>query len=1039
MDNNNSIKSGMVGWTSRLLAMVAALVVVFLYSCEARAQVRSWNLDANGNWSVNTNWTPNWVSSGYTSNTYPNALSTIVKLESAITATRTLTLDVGATMGVLKINSANNYVISGSSTLTFDNGAEPTAVLTVMGGGSPTISAPIALVDPLRIDQQSAGTLTLSGVMSGGQAVNKRGTGTVDMTASNTISSTVSVDAGTLKLSGANGSATSVTGWTLNSYNGAGTLTLDNSGTGNANRVGNTATVTMYGGAVSELINTASGSYGETLGALTINSGGASITTQRAASGQTNALTFASFARGAGGTVNFSGDSLGQDTRNRILFTTAPTLTNGIIGGFATVDANWATYGANGITALTTYNTGAQTAWLATLNAAPTADQTLTAARNLYTLNLTNGIDVALGGFTFDIYSGGILKSGGTASIISGTGTLTAGGAAGTAGNLTTHVLSGSSLTINSVIGNNGAGVVGLIKAGDGTLTLGGVNTYTGATVLNGGTTVASVRQALGTGALTLNDGSELQAGWNDSVNYGSPGSITINNGTITRTAASANPTRYLSNAGGTTLTVNGMATLKDTGNTSGGYLGFDGPVVVNSGGTLLLNAVNANDSVRLGGSQSITINAGGTIQTTGSGTNQISNSSARAITATGTTTDEAKLVLNDTTTFNSSSTVTINGSGSGGLRVEGTQTGVNNFLTSGRVSGLTGSGGTLTLAMSNENTTNNFSYAPSAGSNLKLGFDIPGSATNMVYTLGTAANDLANWNGLVVKGGRVELAVSESLTGAGTTTLQVDGGLLSLAGGTPVGGKTLTIEGDATLNGGVIDGGPGGGSRGKLILGGNIISQGTTLSHSPDIQMQPTSGTVTIDGSAPLYGIGTLTKTGAGTVQVNEEISANTIDIKAGTLLLGNDNRINDTVNVTLSGGTLNTGGFDETLGLLSLTGGSTIDLGAGGSLLKFSDSHFLSWTGTLSITNWTDGTDQIYVGTSATGLTGSQLTRITFSNPYGDGLDLTADIDSSGQLKPHRVPEPATLVTMILLVGAIGRREWPRIRRRFASNAAK
>ena len=1004
-------------------AWVWAVILLSLEVCSpALAQIRTWNLDADGNWAVNTNWTPNW--SGFTSNTFPNAVGTLVKLDSAITASRTITLGTSVSLGSLRVSGDNDYVLSGTGTLVFDNGSEPTAILSVDGLGSPTIGTAINLVDPLRINQQSSGALTLSGVISGTQSLTKRGTGSIVLSAANTLSGTVSVDSGSLTLSGATGSATSVTGWTVRARDGVGTLTLDNSGSGNANRLGNTAAITLNGGAISSLINTASGSYGESLGALTIGPGGAAISTQRAAFGQTNALTFASFSRSAGGTVNFSGTSLGTDTRNRILFTAAPTLTNGIIGGFATVGNEWATYGGNGITALATYDTGAQTGWTSTDNAKPGSDQSLNNNRSIYTLNLTSGIDVSQGTRNLTIYSGGIIKSGTTASTISASsGRLTAGGAANTPGNLTVHVASGSLLTISTPIIDNGTGAVGLIKAGDGSLTLSGANTFTGATYLNDGTTTMGARQALGTGALTLNGGAVLVGGWNDAANFASPASITIESGIIVRTSASANPTRFLSNGATTTLTINGSAELKDTGNTAGGYLGFDGPVVVNSGGTLLLNAASANDSVRLGGSQAITIAGGGTLETAGLGTNQIGTTSGRAIIATGNSTDDATIAIGATTTFSSGSTVTINGSGTGGLRLEGSQTAINSM----GISSYSGSGGTLTIAMSNENTTNNWTFVPASASNLKLGFDVPGSATNMVYTLGATANDMANWNGLVVKGGRVELAASQSLSGAGTTTLEMLGGLLSLAGGTPVGGKVLTIEGNATLSGGVIDGAPGGGSRGKLVLGGNIISQGTTLVHGPDIQMQPVSGTVTIDGSAPLYGIGTFTKTGGGTVQVNQEISASTIDIKAGTLLLGNDHRINDSVNVTLSGGTLNTGGYDETLGLLSLTGASIIDLSSGGSALRFSDSHFLTWTGSLAITNWTEtgiGADSIYFGSSGTALTSGQLSRISFSDPYGDGANYGAEIGTDGLLRPRRVPEPATILTGVLLLTALLRR---------------
>ena len=56
-------------------------------------------------------------------------------------------------------------------------------------------------------------------------------------------------------------------------------------------------------------------------------------------------------------------------------------------------------------------------------------------------------------------------------------------------------------------------------------------------------------------------------------------------------------------------------------------------------------------------------------------------------------------------------------------------------------------------------------------------------------------------------------------------------------------------------------------------------------------------------------------------------------------------------------SGGTLATDSFSQTnsLGTLTLSSDSMIDMGAfGGSTLKFADSHLMSWSGTLTISNW-------------------------------------------------------------------------------------
>ncbi len=63
------------------------------------------------------------------------------------------------------------------------------------------------------------------------------------------------------------------------------------------------------------------------------------------------------------------------------------------------------------------------------------------------------------------------------------------------------------SVTISQVLG----GVGGLTKIGNGTLTLNGVNTYTGPTRVHAGVLACAVNNALGGGALDITNGAKLQ------------------------------------------------------------------------------------------------------------------------------------------------------------------------------------------------------------------------------------------------------------------------------------------------------------------------------------------------------------------------------------------------------------------------------------------------------------------------------------------------------------------------------------------------
>jgi hypothetical protein len=110
-------------------------------------------------------------------------------------------------------------------------------------------------------------------------------------------------------------------------------------------------------------------------------------------------------------------------------------------------------------------------------------------------------------------------------------------------------------------------------------------------------------------------------------------------------------------------------------------------------------------------------------------------------------------------------------------------------------------------------------------------------------------------------------------------------------------------------------------------------------------------------------------------------------------------------------------------------LDANSTVDLGAGNSILTFANSTTESWNASaiLSIVNWTGniyggGTDQVHFGPG--GLTAGQLSQVRFVNPFGltPGI-YNAVMLSSGEVVP--VPEPATVVAVILLAGLIGWRE--------------
>jgi hypothetical protein len=262
--------------------------------------------------------------------------------------------------------------------------------------------------------------------------------------------------------------------------------------------------------------------------------------------------------------------------------------------------------------------------------------------------------------------------------------------------------------------------------------------------------------------------------------------------------------------------------------------------------------------------------------------------------------------------------------------------------------------------------------------------------------------------------------------------------------------GSTLTVtQGTTLLDSSTLINGGTGANKGTLVLQGDLLVNDPISSNNPNITFNSNSNrTISASsGTRSLNDIGTITKTGTGTLTIASNINnieAKTIVITQGTLLNGASDQISNDTNMVLGGGTYDTNGFDEILGTLTLTANSTIDLndsgGMGDSILRFADSSAVAWTGGagLQITGWSGlltggGTDQIYFGTNSSGLTASQLSQITFVNPAGlTPGNYAAVILSTGEIVP--VPEPGVIAAAALLLTWLGwreRRRWQDVKR--------
>ncbi|UEG49391.1 hypothetical protein LK994_12185 [Ferruginibacter lapsinanis] len=204
-----------------------------------------------------------------------------------------------------------------------------------------------------------------------------------------------------------------------------------------------------------------------------------------------------------------------------------------------------------------------------------------------------------------------------------------------------------------------------------------------------------------------------------------------------------------------------------------------------------------------------------------------------------------------------------------------------------------------------------------------------------------------------------------------------------------------------------------------QTMADGSSIGGNFTLTPSANSSIAVT-GTATI--SCILAGTTTYTKTGTGTLILSgANTYSGTTTITAGILALGASNVLPST-QVILNAGTFSTGtsvGYTETVGTLDLNATSTLSLGTGSHTLTFSASDAVAWTAatTLTINGWTGNYTtgvatggRIYVGTSSSGLTSTQLSQIQFfdgANTYG------AIISSSGEILPDPNPPSALSYT--------------------------
>ena len=831
----------------------------------------------------------------------------------------TITLGAG---GIDMFRAGQNLTISRDATVA-------TNAMTVALGAAQTWRVNLGRTLTVSNDITTGGNaLTIRGGVAGaGAVVLGSTTGSITGGGALIIEGMNVLTGNTVTLSGNNG----VAGLGAATVGGGSQLNIDQSAA-SQNKLNDTAALTLNR-ATLNLQGTGAGT--ETVGSLVL--GGTFNAITRSAG--TGVLGAGAITRSAGAVLNVGVASIATTSRANV---------NGVLGGWAVI--NQTDFATNAFAAIAATTTG-EASWTSALNEVQTANLTLTGARAVNTLKFNGAAaqTFGLGGFTLNVTSGGLIRNQNLTTTISN-GTLTAGGTADAVADelfLWNHQ---STLTVSAVIADNGSDVVNLVKAGAGSVTLSGVNTYTGTTTVAQGTlnfgdnAVGGNVATFGAGSAIINDGliqiNKTSAATlaQRTISQNISGAGSLNNLRAGTFILSGTNTYY----GDTTVT---LGTLQ--AGSAGGFSPNSRLILNVAGVGAVVDPLVASDVgvSALRGDQStafFTLSAGNLIL---SGVDPTSGGTAQNYQ--GIISGAGGIVKNNTFTQNFTA--------GGALTYTGVTTvnnGVLQFNKGSATTGLTVAGPGLVIANAANITAASANLSlTGAASTLQVNggfnqaFATLTGVTDSRITLGAASNLLST----DVTGGTFAGVISGagSFTKAGVGTLVLTGGNAH-TGATTINAGTLQVGaansvqiiGDRSAV--VI------GAAGTLDLNGNSETVGS-LAGAAGASVLMGAGTLTVgrddtstDYSGVISGTGGLNKVGTGIQTLtgaNTFTGAVTITSLGGQIgggvALGAGGSLADTVSVRNSGWyTTFIANASDSLGSLTGTRNTTLMLGAGATL---------------------------------------------------------------------------------------------------------
>jgi fibronectin-binding autotransporter adhesin len=901
-----------------------------------------------------------------------NAGSTITNTTAAgalvMTAPNGITLN--ADINTIGTHTYNNAVTIGASTA-------PTIT-----GTSFLFGSTISISSGATLTLSNSNATTISSAINGAGNFAKGGDGTLNLTAANGYAGTTAVNRGVLSFSGTNGAAISSAGFSVSKN---ATLTLDNSGANNNNRIGNTVDVTMLGGEF--IVNGSSNANtAESIGTLTLNANYSTITLVPN-SGFNTLVTFASLSRTTGASGLFRGTSLGANTvasatanTSNIVFTAAPALVGGGNSGTTSVGVISGIIGA-----ATSASTGTDFMTYNPTGGTVNGLRPLTAAE--YSATPSTGVNVKLTASTnrndsFNVNSLLLAPASGSLNYnFDNTGAAN-----------TFIIDSGNILSINA--SNTISASANVSALAFGTVT---ANIFSpGFTVLLGSNT-----NLTGTGGIAINTGN-IWLGRDVSIS----GGITANSGGIFEIANTFSTAQALTiRSGGTFSVGSASTTMNAITMESGSYLTMgagsltmNGDLTVNTNGSGVGNAIISSTSVGgliLGGNRifnvadglndvnltvSVPISGAFTLTKQGLGTLELSGNNSY----TGTTTVSAGIL-------NAANNTALGGIGSAGTTVaSGATLNINDgIFIDGEALSLNGTGATGTLGALTGTGTSGIS---DSGGGITLG-----SATTIATNEGATFTIMGNNNfsgafALTLAG--TGAGTINSTIGTGTGTLnKVDSGTWTLGNGN-------TFTGLTTVSNGTLAYG-----ANNIIGTGNITIDGASTILAVN-DFSDSVGVLTLSNNASITGTGIITGTSAF------ELQSGTVNIQLG------GNSLSVGVNKTTSGTVTLTNTLSSFIGDVSVNAGllvaSSINTTAGaGSALGSGSNINIGSTGTLQIPSGTFTTDRtirlsgsggtVDTGTSANLTFNAPVTTTPLANNFnlvltGSGTGLLASGGSIG-----------------------------------------